>query len=172
MRAKEKSCGELNHFIPDARACALRHNHSPDDFGSITGGINLWWGEKHTGGMLNNPGYVIGLRNPKADIGWRLDKQRSYRARSEARADSPAKEDGFEPPVPLGSNTSVSTSFAGWRCGRSLFKKAPRLRGTGSSNPSSSSGGVGHVVDEAVAVPSNAEHEQPENGDKTKRPYD
>jgi hypothetical protein len=69
VRAKEKSCGELNHFIPDARACALRHNHSPDDFGSITGGINLWWGEKHTGGMLNNPGYVIGLRNPKADIG-------------------------------------------------------------------------------------------------------
>ena len=28
------------------------------------------------------------------------------------------------------------------------------------------------VVDEAVAVRSNAEHEQPENGDKTKRPYD
>ena len=42
VRAKEKSCGELNHFIPDARACALRHNHSPDDFGSITGDINLW----------------------------------------------------------------------------------------------------------------------------------
>jgi leucine-zipper of insertion element IS481 len=28
------------------------------------------------------------------------------------------------------------------------------------------------VVGEAVAVRSNAEHEQPENGDKTKRPYD
>ena len=28
------------------------------------------------------------------------------------------------------------------------------------------------VVDEAVAVRSNTEHEQPENGDKTKRPYD
>jgi hypothetical protein len=28
------------------------------------------------------------------------------------------------------------------------------------------------VVDEAVAVRSNAEHEQPENGDKTKQPYD
>jgi leucine-zipper of insertion element IS481 len=27
------------------------------------------------------------------------------------------------------------------------------------------------VVDEAVAVRSNTEHEQPENGDNTKRPY-
>jgi hypothetical protein len=71
--ASERSCGELHHFIPDARACALRHNRSPDDFGSIVDGINLWWGEKHTGGMLNNLGYVIGLRNIKAGIGWRLD---------------------------------------------------------------------------------------------------
>ena len=44
-------------------------------------------------------------------------------------SDSPLEEDGFEPPVPLGSNTSVSTGFAGWRGGRSLFRKAPRLRG-------------------------------------------
>src|ERR1700731_3218710 len=44
-------------------------------------------------------------------------------------ADSPLEEDGFEPPVPLGSNTSVSTGFASWRGGRSLFRKAPRLRG-------------------------------------------
>jgi len=43
-------------------------------------------------------------------------------------ADSPLEEDEFEPPVPLGSNTSVSTGFAGWRGGRSLFRKAPRLR--------------------------------------------
>ena len=55
-------------------------------------------------------------------------------------ADSALEEDGFEPPVPLGSNTSVSTGFAGWRGGRSLFRKAPVLGGTGSSNPSSSSG--------------------------------
>src|SRR5712664_3718121 len=43
--------------------------------------------------------------------------------------DSLVEEDGFEPPVPLGSNTSVSTGFAGWRGGRSLFRKAPRLKG-------------------------------------------
>src|SRR6267378_2377989 len=43
--------------------------------------------------------------------------------------DSLLEEDGFEPSVPLGSNTSVSTGFAGWRGGRSLFRKAPRLRG-------------------------------------------
>src|SRR5437879_13198947 len=43
--------------------------------------------------------------------------------------DSPPEEDGFEPPVPLGSNTSVSTGFASWRGGRSLFRKAPVLRG-------------------------------------------
>jgi hypothetical protein len=79
VRAKETSCGELHHFIPDARASALHHNHSPEDFGSITGGINLWWGEKHTGGMLNNLGYVIGLRNPKAGIGWRLDSAAASR---------------------------------------------------------------------------------------------
>ena len=39
------------------------------------------------------------------------------------------EEDGFEPPVPLGSNTSVSTGFASWRGGRSLFRKAPLLGG-------------------------------------------
>jgi len=43
--------------------------------------------------------------------------------------DSPLEEDGFEPPVPLESNTSVSTDFAGWRGGRSLFRKAPLLGG-------------------------------------------
>jgi hypothetical protein len=43
--------------------------------------------------------------------------------------DSALEEDVFEPPVPLGSNPSVSTGFAGWRGGRSLFRKASRLRG-------------------------------------------
>ena len=43
--------------------------------------------------------------------------------------DSPLEEDGFEPPVPPGSNTSVSTGFASWRGGRSLFRKGPVLGG-------------------------------------------
>jgi hypothetical protein len=54
--------------------------------------------------------------------------------------DSLLEEDGFEPLVPPGLNASVSTGFASWRGGRSLFRKAPVLGGTGSSNPSSSSG--------------------------------
>ena len=41
--------------------------------------------------------------------------------------DPPLEEDGFEPPVPLGSNTSVSAGFVGWRGGRGLLRKAPVL---------------------------------------------
>ena len=41
--------------------------------------------------------------------------------------DSTLEEDGFEPPVPLGSNTSVSAGFVGWRGGRGLLRKAPVL---------------------------------------------
>src|SRR6059058_2184473 len=44
-------------------------------------------------------------------------------------ADSLLEEDGFEPPVPPGSNTSVSTGFASRRGGRSLFRKGPVLGG-------------------------------------------
>src|SRR5437870_10866182 len=43
--------------------------------------------------------------------------------------DPALEEDGLEPPVPPGSNTSVSTGFASWRGGRSLFRKAPVLGG-------------------------------------------
>src|SRR6266446_4742443 len=44
---------------------------------------------------------------------------RPTKAASPRETDSPLEEAGFEPPVPLGSNTSVSTGFAGWRGGRS-----------------------------------------------------
>jgi len=33
----------------------------------------LWWGEKFTDGNLKTLGYVIGLRNDSAGIGWRFD---------------------------------------------------------------------------------------------------
>jgi hypothetical protein len=73
LTGTEILCDEIHWFIPEARSCVLRHNRSSEDFGSMVDGINLWWGEKYTGGKLNNLGYVIGLRNNAAGIGWRLD---------------------------------------------------------------------------------------------------
>ena len=54
--------------------------------------------------------------------------------------DSPLEEEGFEPPVPLRPSHLSRHGFVAWRGGRSRSKKCPVLGGTGSSNPSSSSG--------------------------------
>jgi len=70
---QELFCGKAHSFILDARECTINHNRSGEEFGDMAEGINLWWGEKFTTGKLNNIGYVIGLRNDRAGIGWRLD---------------------------------------------------------------------------------------------------
>jgi hypothetical protein len=70
---RELFCGTVHSFILDARECTIKHNRSSEEFGDMAEGINLWWGEKFTNGKLNNIGYVIGLRNDRAGIRWRLD---------------------------------------------------------------------------------------------------
>src|SRR6266478_6850394 len=54
-------------------------------------------------------------------------------------ADSSVEDDGFEPSVPLGLSPPVATRFCRQERWKSLFGKTLHLRGTGSSNPSSSS---------------------------------
>lgn len=70
----EIPCGKLHRSVPEAIECVERRKNSPSDsFGSIVGGINLWWGQKYTGGKLRNLGFVIGLWNDEEGIRWRLD---------------------------------------------------------------------------------------------------
>ena len=68
----ERACGKRHGSVMGALECAEKLKQSRASFGSLTEGINLWWGEKYTGKM-RNLGYVIGLRNVPAGIWWRLD---------------------------------------------------------------------------------------------------
>src|SRR5215472_3976801 len=68
----ERACGKRHGSVMGALECAEKLKQSRASFGSLTEGINLWWGEKYTG-KIRNLGYVIGLRNVPAGIWWRLD---------------------------------------------------------------------------------------------------